>query len=422
VTIAIVGAGLAGLTCAKILSEQGRDVVIFEASDWVGGRVRTDIQDGFRLDRGFQVLFTAYPAAKRQLDYAQLDFRRFDPGAVICLDGKREVLTDPLRDPRSALPAALSRSITLVDKLRTLALTTQLKGKAIKEIRQGPDQSTLEFLNSFHFSQKYVDNFIRPFYGGIFLDRSLKTSAKAFKFDFKMLSEGDTVVPALGMGAISDQLARPLHKAGKIRFNSPVRGLIRNDGKVTGVELDGEKFEAEAVVIATTAPEAARLSGQPNLPQAQLSTACLYYAGKTPFYKSKKLLLNASPNAFVNNAVLLTNIAPEYAPPGQQLLSATVLGVPEMVDEILLKKGLEDLQRMLAGNAAALEILRGYQPLAVSRVPYAQFAQPPGIHPTLPDNFSGTPGLYFAAEFTEASSINAAMISGEKAAKLLLKA
>ncbi len=421
-TIAIVGAGLAGLTCAKILCDQGKDVIIFEASDWVGGRVRTDIREGFRLDRGFQVLFTAYPAAKRQLDYPQLDFRRFDPGAIVCLNGKREILADPLRDPRSALPAALSRSITLVDKLRTLALTTQLKGESVKKIRQGSDQSTLEFLNGFHFSQKYVDNFIRPFYGGIFLDRTLKTSAKAFKFDFKMLSEGETVVPALGMGAISDQLARSLHKAGRIRFNSPVRGLIRRDGKVIGVELDGEKFEAESVVIATTAPEATRLSGQTNLPQAKLSTACLYYAGKTPFYKGKKLLLNANSGAFVNNAVLMTNIAPEYAPPGQHLLSATVIGIPEMDDEALLKKGLEDLQRMFAGDVAALEILKDYKPLAVSRVPYAQFAQPPGIHPTLPDNFSGTPGLYFAAEFTEASSINAAMISGEKAAKLLLKA
>src|SRR3712207_8380541 len=81
--VIIVGAGLAGLTCAKVLRERGAEVVVFEASDGVGGRVRTDASDGFLLDRGFQVYFTSYPVSKRHLDHAKLDFRSFDPGAII---------------------------------------------------------------------------------------------------------------------------------------------------------------------------------------------------------------------------------------------------------------------------------------------------------------------------------------------------
>ncbi len=81
--VIVVGAGLAGLTCAKALREGGAGVTAFEASDGVGGRVRTDEKDGFLLDRGVQAYFTAYPVARRHLDHARLDLRAFDPGAII---------------------------------------------------------------------------------------------------------------------------------------------------------------------------------------------------------------------------------------------------------------------------------------------------------------------------------------------------
>ena len=123
----------------------------------------------------------------------------------------------------------------------------------------------------------------------------------------------------------------------------------------------------------------------------------------------------------MNNAQLLTNIAPSYAPPGKHLLGATVIGIPELSDAELFKRGLRDLHRMFAGDPPAQAALAGYQPLRLYRIPYAQFDQPPGIHPTLPDNRGGRPGLYFAAEWTEASSLNAAMISGENCAAAVVE-
>jgi phytoene dehydrogenase-like protein len=418
--IAIVGAGLAGLTCAKILHQSGRAVTVFEASDGVGGRVRSDLQDGFWLDRGFQVLFTAYPAAQRHLNYAELNLRTFEPGAIIARGGKRSVLTDPFRDVGGAIPAVLSNAVSLTDKIKTLQLSRELKTKTVAEIRQGADDTTLNFLKNRHFSDRFIDNFIRPFYGGIFLDRSLRTSAKAFKFNFKMLSSGDTVVPATGMEAISRQLAAPLLKENRIKLNSPVRELLRENGSVKGVRLDGETFGADIVVIATPAPEAHRLTGLPT-PQEKVSTACLYYSSQQSLYNSKKIILNANPDAFVNNAVQISNIAPEYSPPGYHLISATVIGIPDMDDNLLLNKGLDDLRLMFAGDSHAIAALNTAKPLAVKRVDYAQFAQPAGIHRQLPANKTGVEGLYFAAEFTEASSINASMISGEKAAKLIMQ-
>jgi phytoene dehydrogenase-like protein len=420
--VLVIGAGLAGLTCGRALLRAGHQVSVFEADDAVGGRVRSDTHNGFIFDRGFQVLFTAYPAARRQLSYPELDLQPFDPGAIICEGGRRAVLTDPLRDhdPAAVLAAALSLVIGPADKLRTLALAAEFRGRSVDDLLAGPDEPTEAFLRERGFSRAAIDRFFRPFYGGIFLDRSLATSAKCFKFDFKMLSDGDTVVPARGMGAISQQLAAELQAAGCIRLNTRVAALTTEAERVTGVTLaDGGQVTGDAVVVATPAPEAARLSGLP-MPEGCVGTTNLYFAGSRQLYRGKKLLLNAAPDAFVNNAVLISNVAPSYAPPGMHLLSATVLGVPPLDDEELFARARADLSCMFAGDRAALQALDSYRPLRIYRIPYAQFAQPPGLHPGLPDNRSGRPGLFFAAEFTEASSINAAMLSGEKCAAALL--
>jgi len=416
--ILVVGAGLAGLTCARLLGRRGHRVTLLEASDGVGGRVRSDTADGYIFDRGFQVLFEAYPAVQRQLDLAALDLRRFDPGAVICAGGRRSVLTDPLRDPGSALEAALTPIVTPLDKLRTLRLALQLRAQTVDEVLAGHDRSTLDELRAQGFSEQMIELFFRPFYGGIFLDRSLQTSAKCFRFDFKMLSEGHTAVPAQGVGQISAQIAA---LEGEVRLRAPVERLLREEGRVAGVGLaSGEELHADLVVLATPAPEIARLSGLP-VPLEALQTVTLYFAGDQPFYAGRKILLNAAPDAFVNNAQLLTNVAPTYAPPGRHLLSATVLGNPPLSDSELYRRTLADLQRMFTGDIVAQAALARYQPLRLYRIPYAQFAQPPGIHPHLPDNRSGQPGLYLASECTEASSLNAAMISGETCAARILE-
>jgi predicted NAD/FAD-dependent oxidoreductase len=190
---------------------------------------------------------------------------------------------------------------------------------------------------------------------------------------------------------------------------------------VTGVRLaSGEELSADAVVVATPAPEAARLSGLP-MPQGALQTITLYFGGNQPVYQGRKIALNAASDALVNNAQMLSNVAPEYAPPGRHLLSVSVLGASSLSDEDLSHAALADLRRMFAGDAAALAALEGYQLLRIYRISYAQFPQAPGIHPLLPDNRSGRPGLYFAGEFTEASSLNAAMISGEKCAAAVME-
>lgn len=419
--IVIVGAGVAGLVCGRTLLRAGHEVVLLEASDGVGGRVRSDVVDGFTLDRGFQVLFTAYPAAKRQLDYKRLDLRAFEPGAVIAQAARRAVLSDPLRDPRAFLSSVLTDIVSLEDKLRTAVLGQEMRATSVTAIMEGDDETTEAFLRRRGFSERYIDNFVRPFFGGVFLDNSLQTSAKAFQFDWKMLSEGQTVIPARGMGQISHQLAEGLISQNCVRLNRRVAELVRNENsRVTGVRLEGgEMVSGDGVVVATPAPEAARLTGQP-MPEGQVGTICLYFAGAEPVFAGRKIALHANQNVFVNNVAPLTNVAPTLAPKNQHLLSASVLGVPDGADAALYARALSDIKRMFAGDSAALAALETYRPLALYRIPYSQFAQPPGVYQTLPHNQTKMPGLFLAGEFTAASSLNAAMRSGEKCAAAIL--
>jgi protoporphyrinogen oxidase len=407
----VIGAGLAGLTCAKVLRERGVEVAVFEASDDVGGRVRTDERDGFLLDRGFQVYFTSYPVARRHLDYGALDFRTFDPGAIIHRGSEKSVLSDPLRDPKAIFPSLLSDAATPADKLRTLDLvaSTFPGGISAGEENGEADTSTLEYLRAAGLSGRYIDSFFRPFYGGVLLNRELSTSARVLRFTLRMLATGRTVVPALGMGEITRQLASRLPEA-SIHLNSPVEALLREGERVVGVRAAGEEHEADTVVVATDAPTAGRLTGE-AAPEDAVGEVCMYYE-TDGLGSGKKILLNAEDGAFVNNAVEISNISEKYAPPGRHLLYAVALTGLDLPDEELYRRGIEDLSRPYPDA--------DFRPLALCRIPYGQFAQPPGIHRDLPQNRTQTPGLVIAGEYTEDSSINGSMLSGEKAAGAVL--
>jgi phytoene dehydrogenase-like protein len=409
--VVIVGAGLAGLTCAKVLRERSAQVAVFESSDGVGGRVRTDEQNGFLLDRGFQVCFTSYPVARRHLDYGALDFRDFDPGAIVCRGAEKSVLSDPLRDPKALVSSLLSDAATLGDKLRTLDLavrTHAVETSAGAEDGEA-DTSMLEYLESAGLSERYIDSFFRPFYGGITLKRGLTTSARVLRFTLKMLTSGRTVVPALGMGEIPRQLASRLPE-GTIRLDSPVQEFMREGERVTGVRAAGDEHEADAVVVATDAPTAGALTGQ-AVPEGAVGEVCLYYE-TDGLGSGKKILLNAENGAFVNNAVEMSNISEKYAPPDRHLLYAVALTGMNLPDAELFRRGIEDLSRWYPDA--------DFRPLSLRRIPYGQFAQPPGIHSTLPENRTKTPGLVLAGEYTEDASINGSMLSGEKAAEAVM--
>lgn len=413
--VIVIGAGLAGLTGAKVLNSGGHEVSVYEASDGVGGRVRTDERDGFLLDRGFQVFFTAYPTSRRHLDYERLDLRAFSPGAVIHRGKKRDVLSDPIRDPGSIAPSLLSDAATFGDKVKTLKTSLAsrtARADSVRHLELDHDRrTTLQSLREKGFSGGIVDNFFRPFYGGIFLDRDLATAQRVFEFTFSMLSKGETTVPARGIGEIPNQLASHLPE-GSVHLNSPVEGLLKEGERVVGVKASGEEHEADAVVVATESPAAAKLTGKAT-PEGAVGEVCVYYelSGEAD---GKKVGLGADDGtaggAFFNNASEMTAVSAHYAPEGRGLLSAVRVGqLDELPDEEIYRRGIAELSDWYPDA--------DFGPLAVYRISYCQFAQPPGVHGYLPGNRTRSPGLYLAGEYTEDSSINGAMLSGEKAAR-----
>ena len=207
--VVVVGAGLAGLTCARHLTRAGCEVTLLEASDDVGGRVRTDRVDGFLLDRGFQVLLTAYPEARAQLDYDRLDLRPFHAGALVRKGDAFFRLSDPRRHPADALQTLTSRITTVRDKAHLLKLLAKLRLRAPDELFDAPEQPTRALLED-EFSGPMVESFLRPFLAGIFLEPDLDTSSRMFEFVFKMFAAGRAAVPSSGMQAIPRQLSEEL--------------------------------------------------------------------------------------------------------------------------------------------------------------------------------------------------------------------
>ncbi|WP_284012112.1 NAD(P)/FAD-dependent oxidoreductase [Halobaculum litoreum] len=422
-TVVVAGAGLAGLVAARHLADAGADVTVYERRPEVGGRVRTRREDGFTLDRGFQVLFTGYPAVRRELDVDALDLRGFRPGAVICStdEGTRSVLSDPLRDPRSLVESAFNREVTTADKLRTLALRQDLTGRDESWFFSGRDTSIREYLREWGFSEKYVENFVAPFYGGITLDRSLATSKHVFAYTFRALSNGRIGVPSEGMGAIPEQLRASAEAAGaavvtgeRVEGVDPVGGA---SGDVT-VETTDRAVDADAAVVATDPKTARELTDVDAVPTEGVPSTTQYYRlpATTPVETGKKILLN-SDDPSPNVVVPLTDVAPEYAPDGEQLLCATFLG-----DDARFR----DADALAADTREALgawypeRTFGALEAIHTDRIEFAQFAQPPGVHESLPDARDPDGTVYLAGDYTEWSSIQGAMESGRTAARAVL--
>ncbi len=410
----VLGAGLSGLCAARTLQRAGVHAEVLEAGGGVGGRVQTDLHDGFLLDRGFQVLFTAYPAIQEEFDLDALIPMPFEAGALIHFNGKLHPISDPFRRPHTLLTAIRSPLFGMSDKLKTASLRLKLMGLTIDEIFALPDLTLQAYLRDFGFTDDYLDHFIRPFYGGIFLERDLSTSSRMFAFLYKMLAEGDSVLPAKGMGELGKQIAADL-SANSVRPNTPVRELVKTGERVTGVRLeDGTTLDADDVIVATDAETAARLTGL-NLPTEHRASTCLYFSVPEPFTPEKLILLFTEPGSLVNNAAFVTNVAPTYAPAGKHLFCATVLGSPPLGDADLVASVRAELgEKLPNANVAAWEFLTLY------RITWAQFAQPPGIFDRLPSVATGVPGLTLAGEITQQSSLHGALVAGRAAAYSVL--
>lgn len=331
--VVIVGAGLAGLSAAREIQRHGLSVIVLEASDAVGGRVRTDIVDGFQLDRGFQVMLTAYPELQSQVDMRALDLRPFDPGALVWRNGKGHAVSDPFRKPQTLATTALAPIGNVFDKARIVVLRARVLRRKSAVLLSGQDVSTDVALRAFGFSTKIINRFFRPLFGGIQLDPHLATSRRMFDVIFKSLSEGQSVLPSRGMHALPLQMASRLSE-GTIHLNTRVSTL---DGTTISL-TSGEIISARAVVVATDGPTASSLLGIPVVESRKVG--CVYFAADTPPTKEKYVVLDGTGNGPVLNVAVISNVAPSYAPANKHLIVAALPGVTEGDLEAMSRKQL----------------------------------------------------------------------------------
>ena len=404
--IYIIGAGISGLIAAYELEKAGLSPIILESDKAVGGRVRTDYQDGYFLDRGFQVLLTAYPEAQRYLDYDALKLKKFDPGAIIIKPGNLFTIHDPLRNPLKIVSMAFSSVGNLMDKIRIFRLTQSLKRKSVEDIFHEPSKTTLQFLRDYGFSEKIIENFFKPFFKGIFLENELNTSSRMFNFVFKMFSMGHAAVPENGMQAISDQLKNKLRKT-TIRLNTPVDTI---EGDIIVLKT-GERLKADKIVIATRPDKILPQMEGEFKPSKKVIN--LYFGLEKSFFASPMIGLVTDPNFLINNLVFMTDVSKSYSKTGRALLSVSITK-PVIADDKLAEMVKIELEALTKIKSEHFELIKIYE--IEEALPHVDDMKS-SISAT---NTKIYDQVFLAGDYLLNGSINAAMTSGRKAAEAVI--
>ena len=406
VKIHIIGAGISGLIAARILEDNGFSPTVIEATDRVGGRVKTDIVNNFQLDRGFQVLLTAYPAAQKYLDFKALELQKFLPGASIFKDQQQKVIGDPLRDVPLLFPTIFSGIGSISDKLRILKLNNYLKKKSLAAIFSEDEQSTLSYLKEYGFSRGMIADFFMPFFSGIFLETELETSSRMFEFIYKMFGEGDAAIPKAGIEAIPRQLLQNLNKT-IFKYDTKVASI--KEGEIT--LADGTHLASDFTIVTTEAS-----SLVPNLrSQATEWKSChtLYFETDERVIKGKLIGLIGAETALINNIFYPTCIE-TTSQPRKELLSVTVIDRQNLSDEMLIETVKQDL--LTYCGIGSCEFVKQYTiPMALPKLGNVKYEM-------LPSETRLTSTIFLAGDTQLNGSLNAAMISGERAALGVLEA
>ena len=408
--VIIVGAGMAGLTAALELQQAGKKVVVLEAAEEPGGRIATEVVDGYILDKGFQVLLSAYPETKKYLDYKKLRLQNFIPGAFILKNNRKYRVADPVRCPSLILPSLRAPVGSWNDKIKLLLLAEKLSNKSVVEIFKGEEKSTRKALQEeYGFGESMISNFFQPFFSGIFLENELATSRRMLDFTFKMFKEGYASIPELGMQEIPRQLAAKL-KEGTILYNHRVKELLEDGG---GVRLaNGKEIGAKNVLLAT---EACGLLKE-YLPEVKSSchgtTNIYFWADKAPI-RGPFLVLNANENRYVNNFCVLSEVSRAYAPAKKSLISVSLNSVVEENTQAAIKQVKQELSPYFGSQ------VQDWHHIKTFKIRYALPNQEHVQHQLADSSIRIKKGLYVCGDHLLNGSINGAMRSGAFAAEVI---
>ena len=392
-TAIVVGAGISGLSCALELEKNGYQVQILEKENHPGGRVHSDIVDGYILNRGFQVLQTGYPETKRLLDYKKLELCNLDPEVWIMNNNKIKKLYDPIQNPSNLLKAAFSNVGTFQDKLRLLQLRQSTTSRSTNKIFQENEITSLEQIKNYGFSDLIINEFFKPLFGGAFLDNELDTTSRMFNFVYKIFSIAPIAIPKYGMKSIPEQLEAKLES--KISFNTDV---VRLDNK--NVFLENETLSADAIVLAANHDSAKKLI--PSIEEISWnSTSCYYFIADSPPFSSKVVLLNGNNRGEINNIFVPTNISKAYSPNNKSIISVSTIGLNNNEAKIR-----NELNNWFGNQTEDWKLLHTYHiekalpRMSVPSVSHSQYVN----------------GIHMCGDYLASSSIHGSMYSGRMTA------
>ena len=399
--VVVVGAGLAGLRAAQLLSRRGLDVVVLEAADRPGGRVATDVVDGFRCDRGFQVLNTSYPALRAAADLDALDLRAFTPAAAVRDADGLHVYGDPRRRPALTPRMALDPLVPLRDKAALGAWTARILAAGPRRVVAHGGRSAAADLAAAGVRGPVVDRVLRPFLSGVLGEGELATSAAYVRLVWRAFAIGTIAVPAAGMGAIPAQLAAGLPD-GVLRLGRRVEAV-----RAGAVRVDGDELSARAVVVATDPVTASALLPGVAAPRMYALTT-LYYVAPAPPAHEPTLHLDGTGGPLANT-VVLTEAAPGYSPDRRALVSSSFLGTADRVPEPVVRRELGRLYGVPTD---------GWEHLHTAEIPRALPALP-AASPLRRDVALGD-GVFVAGDHRDTPSQQGALVSGRRAAQAVL--
>lgn len=410
----IVGGGVTGLACARVLAEHQISCTILERSARPGGRIKTDLVDGFTLDLGFQVLQTGYPELSTYLDLDALILRRFPAGIVVRCQQRFHVIADPRHHPRYLLSTTVSPVGTLGDRLRLLRLARRICRQPMEDIFENPEEKAIDFLRKQGFTERFITSFFTPFLAGACLDRSMTVTSRVLEYLIRLFASGDAALPEGGMQAIPHQLAAGL-APDTIQYDKEVVELRKGSVLLTG----GEVVEAPLVVVATEQPAVSELVRMDESKRS-IGETCLYFGARwLPPFAEPFLVLNGEGNGPINNLAFPSMVSPSYAPAGKTLIAVVVLG-----EEYLARPDLEDLVIKQCQQWFG-PVVKEWQHLKTYRIEQALPDQsPPTLSPyRSPEPIS--PGLYICGEQQGLPGLGWALMSGgmtgSKVSEIILK-
>ena len=404
--IHIIGGGISGLIAAQVLEKHGYQPTIIEKEDRTGGRLKTNIIDGFQLDLGFQVLLSNYSGAKKYLDFNLLETQELKPGACIFKNGKKKTIGDPLRDPSVILKTIFSGIGNFKDKIKIVRLKLKLKNKSINAIFNEEETTTEKYLNDFGFSDKIISEFFKPFFTGIFLETKLETSSRMFEFIFKMFGEGMALIPKGGIEEIAKQLTKKLQNTNFL-FNSYVSEV--KDKEI--ILSDGEIINTDYTLIASEASNL--VSNLKNQDLDWKSCENLYF--KAPKREIKKPFIGLIQNneCLINNIFYHTSIEMKNRG-SDELLSVTVVKEHKLNNDKLIEKIVNELKAEC--NIENLTFLKMYKiPKALPNLNNIQYD-------VFPSESKLTDSIFLAGDVQANGSLNAAILTGESAAMGIIEA